>query len=181
MTFQIDRAHVRDISRVKPLWKQMVADYGAITGGVWRVLEPGEAWQRRLQEYLSWINDATGVLFIATKQVPAEPGTPVEPVEVIEAVDKVVGYAALRFVNSGSTFDTGETHGELESLVVLPEARSEGIGYALMSACRKELQRREINHWSMSTLADNAAAIALARKAGFAPFMIRMAQRLDED
>lgn len=178
MTFQIDRAHVRDISRVKPLWKQMVADYGSITGGVWRVLEPGEAWQRRLQEYLSWINDATGVLFIATKQVPGVVGEGGEPGEPVE---KVVGYAALRFVTSGSTFDTGETHGELESLVVLPEARSEGIGYALMSACRKELQRREINHWSMSTLADNAAAIALARKAGFAPFMIRMAQRLDTE
>lgn len=170
MTFQIDRAHVRDISRVKPLWKQMVSDYASISGGVWQVLEPGEAWQRRLQEYLSWMNEAGGVIYIATKQQPGGQGEPEE---------KVVGYAALRFVTSGSTFDTGETHGELESLVVLPEARGEGIGYALMTACRKELERREIDHWSMSTLADNSAAIALGRKAGFEPFMIRMAQRLD--
>lgn len=172
MTFQIDRAHVRDISRVKPLWKQMVSDYASISGGIWRVLEPSEAWQRRLQEYLSWINEATGVIYIATKQEPGENGEPQE---------KVVGYASLRFVTSGSTFDTGETHGELESLVVMPGYREEGIGYALLMACRKELERREITHWSMSTLAQNKGAIALARKAGFAPFMIRMAQRIDED
>ncbi|MDO5696601.1 MAG: GNAT family N-acetyltransferase [Dermatophilus congolensis] len=181
MTFQIDRAHVRDISRVKPLWKQMVNDYASISGRVWRVLEPSEAWQRRLQEYLSWINEASGVIFIATQQAPAASTDAGEPADPAEPEEKVVGYAALRFVTSGSTFDTGETHGELESLVVLPEARGEGIGYALMMACRKELQRREIDHWSMSTLADNDAALALARKAGFSPFMIRMAQRLDED
>ena len=172
MTFQIDRAHVRDISRVKPLWKQMVTDYAAISGGVWTVLEPNEAWQRRMQEYLSWINDASGVILIATSRAPGPDG---------ESVESVVGYASLRFVSSGSTFDTGETHGELESLVVLPEYRGQGIGYALMSACSKELARREIHHWSMSTLADNKAALALARKAGFAPFMIRMAQRVDTE
>ncbi len=215
MTFRIDRAHVRDISLVKPLWKQMVSDYAAAACGAWRVLEPGEAWQRRLQEYLSWINDGSGVIFIATEDLPegAEaspavtsamplqngapasagsprtgalpavggPATGVLPAVSVGAGRRVVGYAALRFVSPGSTFDTGESHGELESLVVLPERRRRGIGTALLTACRKDLLRREITHWSLLTLACNEAAIALATKAGFSPLMLRMAQRLDDD
>lgn len=170
MTFRIDRAHVRDITKVKPLWKQMVSDYSDISGGEWQVLTPAEAWQLRMQEYLSWINDATGMILLATVTGPEGPTN--EP--------EVVGYAALRLVAPDSTFDLGETRGELESLVVLPTHRNQGIGSALLAACRKELARREISYWAMATLTGNEAGISLARKAGFSPFLLRLGQRITD-
>ncbi|MBO3128905.1 GNAT family N-acetyltransferase [Dermatophilus congolensis] len=172
MSQQIVRAHVRDIAKVKPLWKQMVSEYATISGGKWRVLEPHEAWQLRFQEYLAWINDASGLVFIAIDQTPDENGN---------VEDKAVGYAAIRFVSPDSTFDMGETRGELESLVVLPDYRGRGIASDLLAACRKELMRREISYWTTSTLTDNAATIHLFQKNGFKPFLLRMGQRLEDD
>lgn len=171
MTLKIERAHVRDIAKVKPLWKLMVSEYATLSGGKWRVLGPDEAWQLRLQEYLSWINDATGFVYVATDQVRGETG---------ETETPVVGYAALRLVEPDSTFDMGETRAELESLVVLPEYRRQGVASGLLSACRKELSRREISYWTMATLTDNAAVLDLATKNGFSPFLIKLAQRIDE-
>lgn len=171
MTIKIDRAHVRDIAKVKPLWKLMVTEYANVSGGKWRVLEPGEAWKLRLQEYLSWINDATGIVYVATDEVTGDGGEP-------ETV--VVGYAALRLVEPDSTFDMGETRGELESLVVLPEFRGRGIASGLLAACRKELSRREINFWTMATLTGHEAALAMAEKNGFSPFLLKLGQRIDE-
>lgn len=161
MTFRIRRAHVRDLTKVKPLWKAMMARYDDISDGAWQIREPAEAWARRHQEYLEWINDATGVVFLA-----------------VDDDDEVIGYAALRFVTSGAAFDLGENYGDLESLAVQPENRGQGVGAALMAACRKELDRREIHFWVLETLTSNRAALRLYEREGFSPFMVKMVQHL---
>lgn len=165
MTFRIDRAHARDLTKVKHLWKAMIADYRELSDGVWEVREPGEAWARRHQQYLDWINDAGGVVFLA----------------IDTDTDEVVGYAALHFVMSGATFDLGESFGDLETLAVLPTHRGKGVGAALLTACRKELERREIEYWSLETLSSNAGALRLYERSGFQPFMVRMVKRVAED
>jgi len=164
MSFHIQRAHVRDLTKVKSLWMSMVASYRELAQDTWAVRDPAEAWQLRLQEYLEWINDATGVVFLALD----EEGT-------------AVGYAALRFVTSGAAVYLGEDVGELESLAVHPDRRGQGIGTALMNACRKELERREIAFWSLETLSANTAAVRLLERQGFETFKLRMVQRLDVD
>ena len=161
MTFHIERAHVRDLTKVKPLWKAMIHHYATITDGLWAVREPTEAWQRRHQEYLNWINDATGVIFLAVQD------------------EEVIGYAALHLIESGATFDFGEKFGDIETLAVAPEHRDRGVGSALVAACREELERREIAYWTMISLASNEGAVRLAERSGFKPFMVRMVQRLD--
>ena len=65
MKVRIERAHVRDVKRVKPLWQLLIRRYHDVAGEDWPVREPGEAWQLRHQDYMTWINEATGVIFIA--------------------------------------------------------------------------------------------------------------------
>ncbi|GAB76497.1 glutamate-5-semialdehyde dehydrogenase [Austwickia chelonae] len=159
MRYQITRAHLRDLSRVKPLWKAMLSRYVDVIGPTCPVRNPGEAWARRHEEYLNWLNDGAGVVYLATDS---------------EDSDRVVGYAALHFRVSGSAFDMGERFGELESLAVSEDVRGQGLGSRLLEACRLELQRREIRYWSLDTLAANENARRMYERAGFEPFMLRM-------
>lgn len=163
MPVRIERAHARDLKLVKPLWKTMIRAYADMSDGMWTVREPQEAWERRHQDYLDWINEGTGVVFLARDE------------------DCVVGYAALHILESGPTFDFGERFGGLESLVVDPKRQGGGVGSLLLSACRKELTRREIAVCTTVTPTNNARAIALLQRYGFAPFMTRFMQRLDDE
>ena len=65
MSYQIARAHIRDLPRVKPLWKSMLRRYADVAGGDWPVRDPATAWARRHEEYLSWLNEGAGVIFLA--------------------------------------------------------------------------------------------------------------------
>ena len=153
----------------------MVADYREMSDGIWAVREPQEAWQRRHQEYLDWINDAGGVIFLATD---SEAGS-----------DEIVGYAALHLIMSGAAIDLGETVGHVETLAVKPEYRGKGVGAALLAACERKLERREIEFWSIETLASNERALRLL-PAGRVPavhgppgpprrFRVRLTNRID--
>ena len=164
MRFEITRAHIRDLPRVKPFWKAMLRSYVDLMGSDLPVRDPSEAWARRHEEYLTWLNEGAGMVFIATDT---------------HAEDKIVGYAAVHFTDSGSTFDMGERFGELESLAVSEEVRGEGIATQLIEACRKELTKREIRFWSLDVLAVNDDAQRLYERAGFQPFMLRMIRRTD--
>lgn len=167
MTVRIERAHVRDVKRVKPLSQLLMRRYHGVAGDDWPVREPGEAWQRRHQDYMTWINEATGVIFIAWDGDGQNA--------------KAIGYAALRFVDSGAAFDLGERVGEMESLAVLPDHHGKGIGTSLIAACRRELERREIAFCFIETLAGNEEAVALCTRNGFRPYMVRLIQRIDLD
>ncbi len=163
MAYSIERAHIRDLAQVKPFWKAMVQHYHETLAGAWPVRSPEEAWQLRHQEYMVWINEGTGVVFLAR-----------------DAQKQGVGYAALHFSTVGSTFDLGDSFGELESLAVHPDHRSHGIGVKLIEACRIELHKRDIAYWTLDTLAVDTRTTRLYARAGFAPFMLKMLQSVED-
>ncbi|WP_168583673.1 GNAT family N-acetyltransferase [Gephyromycinifex aptenodytis] len=167
MTVRIERAHVRDVKRVKPLWQLLVQRYADVAADDWPVRDANDAWQRRHQDYLTWINEASGVIFIAW--------------EGEGEAARAIGYAALRFVDSGAAIDLGERVGEMESLAVYPEHHGKGIGTSLITACRRELERREIAFCCIETLASNEQAVALCERNGFRPYMVRLIRRIELD
>ncbi len=173
MTVRIERAHARDVNRVKALWKLLLQRYQDYAAGDWPVRDPKDAWQRRHQEYLSWINDGVGVIYVATDDAVegAQPG----------AESPLVGYAALRFVDSGAAMNLGEAVGIIETVVVDPAHRGRGIGNQLMAACRRELERREISFCCIETLTSNTEAMAMVESNGFRPYMTRLIRRIDGD
>lgn len=166
MTVRIERAHARDIIRVKRHWKMLLKSYHEYAAGDWPVRDPKEAWERRQHEYLSWINEGEGVIFLAVDDADPE---------------ALRGYAAMRFVDSGAAMNLGEAIGMIETVVVDPEYRGQGIGNRLMGACRDELAKRGIGYCCIETLSTNAEALALTESNGFRPYMTRLIRRIDAD
>ncbi len=158
--YRIERAHVRELKLVKPLWQNMLAIVRDLSRDTLPVRDVDEAWRYRHQEYMTWINDGTGAVIIAWDG------------------DAPVGYAAVRFIASGSAFDSGEQFGVLESLTVRAEDRGRGVGRQLIERCRQELAKREITHWSVDLLAKDIDSISLCEHRGFSPFMVRLVQEV---
>jgi ribosomal protein S18 acetylase RimI-like enzyme len=125
---RIRRGEVSDVAGLQPLWISMVDVHRDLVGEEWPVRRSTDAWAIRRQEYLDWLADGTGTLFVATVGTSAEP----------------IGYAMLRVHRPGATWDLGEEIGEVESLAVAEAARGAGVGSRLLDACRSELVSRQI-------------------------------------
>jgi ribosomal protein S18 acetylase RimI-like enzyme len=146
-----------------PLWKAMVDHHRHLDGHDLPVRGPDEAWSLRREEYQGWLADGSGRLLVARSQVAAAPR----------------GYAFLRTVPSTPTFDFGGSRGEVESLVVAPDARGAGIGTALLEAARAELRRLGCTYWSVGVMEANHGAVQVYVRAGFRPWLRELAAPLD--
>jgi ribosomal-protein-alanine acetyltransferase len=60
--------------------------------------------------------------------------------------------------------------GRLYSIAATPEARGQGVAGALMARCEKASKARGMRAMRLEVRADNAPAIALYTKRGYAPF-----------
>jgi ribosomal protein S18 acetylase RimI-like enzyme len=130
----------------------------------WPVLPPDVAWERRRHQYHAWLTDKSGFIFVARA----------------EGSDSPLGYAACRLVPAGPTFDLGEVRGEVDSLVTAEAVRGQGVGSALLDACRGELKRRGARYWSIGVVEGNTRAVELYERVGFRPFVRSMMAALDE-
>jgi ribosomal protein S18 acetylase RimI-like enzyme len=151
-----------DVDSLAPLWMAMVEHHRTVVAGRVPVRPPGEAWERRRREYVSWLEDGSGLLFLARREGGGS------------TTGEVIGYAMCRLLPSGPTFDLGPVRGDVESLAVSPQARGAGIGTALLGAVRAELENRGCRHWSISVASDNAAAVRLYERVGFRPLVHMM-------
>lgn len=86
------------------------------------------------------------------------------------AGDALVGYAAVR-LSSGpdDTFPIGDRAAEIYSLVVAPDARGRGVGSRLLDAVDERLAAFGIAATSVAAMVENAEAIRLYQRRGFAP------------
>ncbi len=164
MEFSITPGTTTDLEAVMPLWLAMVEHHRDLVGNRIPVRPGDEAWTIRQQEYASALDDDTGTLLLARSP----------------AADEAVGYAFCRVGPSGSTFDLGQTRGEVESLAVSPEARGQGIGSALLESCRQVLRDRHCTHWAVGVVDGNPAS-RLYQRAGFEPWIHELVGRLDAE
>ena len=150
-----------DVDDVGPLWRAMVGHHRELAGDDLPVREPGESWAICRADYQRWLADGSGLLLLARE------GT------------ATVGYAFLRLLPSGQTFDFGERRGEVDALAVVPEARGSGVGTALLERAREELRRRGCRYWTIGVMEANAGAAALYERVGFRPWLRELAAPLD--
>ncbi len=165
MDIEISAGDVSDVDSLAPLWMLMVEHHREVVGEQWPVRSPEQAWELRRQQYHTWLDEASGLLFIARLGDRDEP----------------VGYAFCRLIPSGPTFDLGSVRGEIDSLVVADTARGLGIGTALLGGCRTELQRRGVSFWSIGVVDANRGAAQLYERLGFRPWTRELLARLDEE
>jgi ribosomal protein S18 acetylase RimI-like enzyme len=159
---EISRGTVADVDAVAPLWRGMVEHHRSVVAGQVPVRPGDESWRRRRREYLAWLADGSGLLFLARR----------------DGADEVLGYAVCLLVPSGPTFDLGEVRGDVESLAVSPRERGTGVGTALLGAVRADLEQRGCSHWSISVAAANTGAVALYERLGFRPWVQHLAAPL---
>lgn len=152
-----------DLEAVAPLWMSMVEHHRMIAGADLPIRASADAWALRQQEYRAWLRDDSGLLLLAR----------------IRGTDELAGYAFCRVIASGPTFDFGE-RGDVESLVVAPEARGAGIGTALLRASRHQLKLRGCAYWTVSVMEANNGAVQLYERVGFRPWLRELAAPLDE-
>jgi ribosomal protein S18 acetylase RimI-like enzyme len=157
-------AGLSDVPTLADLWKAMVEHHRSVVGDQWPVLAPQVAWERRREQYSSWLGDGSGFILVAQD----------------EEGDGPIGYLACRLLPAGPTFDLGEVRGDVDSLVTAEAARGQGVGSALLSSCRDELKRRGVRYWSIGVVDANTRAIELYERLGFRPFVRSLLAPIDE-
>jgi ribosomal protein S18 acetylase RimI-like enzyme len=160
----LHRAGVPDLPTLAGLWKTMVEHHRRLVGGDWPVRPADDAWVRRREQYSAWLAEGSGFIFIAR----------------VGDTESPVGYAACRLLPAGPTFDLGEVRGDVDSLVTAEAVRGQGVGTALLGACRNELQQRGARYWSIGVVEANSQAVELYTRLGFRPFVRSMLAPIDE-
>ncbi len=140
------------IDLLEPLWLHLFDHHRSVGNAGIREIERERSWPRRRRLYEA--------LF-------AEPDT---FVVLAEHSGRAVGYA-LCHIRQGAddTWDTGDRIGEIETLVLSPDARGDGVGTALMDAAEVELGRRGAATTVTAVLEGNDRAMDFYLRRGMKP------------
>jgi ribosomal protein S18 acetylase RimI-like enzyme len=154
---RIVKAGVERIGDLEPLWGALYSQHQSVDPDLPGIpmRSQGDSWQRRRRMYQRWLSEEDSLLFTAEY----EGGT--------------VGYALSRMHEPYESWDTRGRIGVLESIAVLPEMRSRGVGRRLMSALYAELRRLGVAVMEIGVLATNEAAMRFYERQGFRPWLIQ--------
>jgi ribosomal protein S18 acetylase RimI-like enzyme len=112
-------------------------------------------WAIRRARYEGWLAEPGSFLLVAKDDAPA-----------------LVGYAFVTFHGIDDSHTTGERFAELQSLVVSPGRRGEGIGSELLHEVYRQVRARGVEEMVIGVLATNEPAMRLYRREGFAPWVV---------
>ena len=158
----IVRAGPERIDDLEPLWEALHAHHLSVDPGLPGMPMRGieDTWPRRRAEYEEWLAEPDAFALIA--EAPPTSGA--------------VGYALVHFHPADDSWrTTGDRFAELESLSVMPSARSGGVGRRLMEEAYARLRELRVRELEIGVLATNHDAIRFYDREGFKPWMIHYA------
>jgi ribosomal protein S18 acetylase RimI-like enzyme len=167
VSITISRAGAEALDRLRPLWLALHHHHQAVGGErLGPYVDDDTSWAARRALYEDFLAGG-GFALLA------------------ERAGALVGYAMVAIKTStetelDDTWQSGERVAEIETLVVLPEARGEGVGSALLDTIDAELARMGIADVLIAAFVTNTEAIRLYERRGFRPaslHMIRLARR----
>lgn len=143
---------VEELDAVEPMWNALQEHHARITPE----LDPrtpkrelADAWRVRHAKYVRWLGDPETFFVIA------------------EDSSGPVGYAFVTVGPGYASWATGERSAVLETLSVLPESRSGGVGTALIGAVWSRLGERGIEDMAITTTKTNHDAHRFYERHGF--------------
>jgi ribosomal protein S18 acetylase RimI-like enzyme len=151
----VERGGIAEIDELEPIWASL-QDHHAELESVPRVRSRADSWERRRAQYARWLAEAGAHLLIARDG------------------ERAVGYLMLRLGNGPATWEVGDRAGEVETLAVLPEARSSGVGQALIEAAIATAEAEGVKALGVGVVHSNADAIRFYERAGFEQFYLQM-------
>jgi GNAT superfamily N-acetyltransferase len=100
---------------------------------------------------------------------------------VAELDDRVVGFASAIHVERPTPDDSDAFHFELGEIAVLEQARSAGVGSALVAAVERHARAHRAPAVRVSMGAGNHGAQRLYARLGFSPCVLMYERRLDDE
>lgn len=158
----VERLDAARLDELEPLWEALLAHHADV-GSVLPARSLAESWPRRRRQYEEWLR-APGSFVLAARRG-----------------DRLIGYAMVSVWEGGfSSFRSGERMAELETLVVLPQARDAGVGSRLFDEVVAELGRLGVDDILVGTIVGNEGARRFYERRGFKPFVEQLyARRAD--
>ena len=149
-------AGVESLPRIEPLTRSLHEHHRTVDPAIPGVpLRDTDAWWAvRRQRYRAWLDEPDTFLLIADDDGGA------------------IGYALVTFHDRDDSNATGDRLAELQSLVVSPERRGDGLGTSLLHEVYRQVRRRGAEEMIIGVLATNEAAMRLYRRAGFRPWVV---------
>lgn len=141
-----------ELDAVEPLWNALQEHHSRITpelGPHTPKRELADAWRLRRSKYERWLADPETFFVIAE-----DAGGP-------------VGYAFVTIGPGYASWGTGERLAELETLSVLPDRRSTGVGAALIEAVWNRLEEKGVDDMAITTTKTNEDAHRFYERQGF--------------
>lgn len=143
-----------ELDLLEPLWNALQEHHARITPE----LDPhtpkrelADAWRVRRSKYVRWLEDPEAFFVVA------------------EDASGPIGYAFVTVGLGYASWATGERAGVLETLSVLPDSRSGGVGGALLEAAWRGLEERGIEDMAITTTKTNVDAHRFYERHGFSP------------
>lgn len=155
MTALVQLGGPDDLDTLAQLWTGMVETHRTVAGQRFPVRSAADSWPRCREEFAGWLADGSGVLWLARADTDSE----------------LLGFLICRLIGSGPIFDLGDRRGEVDSLVVADHARGQGVGTALLAACRADLVGRGCRWWQIAVADGNDDALRLYDRLGFRPWV----------
>jgi ribosomal protein S18 acetylase RimI-like enzyme len=147
------------IDELEPLWHELVLHHSRVMRALGPTRERTDAWTRRRRHY---------------EQLLAKPGA----FALIAERDGVpVAYAMVEPATPSQSWRI-DASATLETLVVAPDARGEGIGTALIEQVRERVRAAGVTHLGLGVVATNEEAIRFYRRHGFEPVFVDMISRI---
>jgi GNAT superfamily N-acetyltransferase len=143
---------VDELDAVEPLWNALQEHHARITPELdprTPARELADAWQIRRSKYVHWLGDPETFFVLA------------------EDASGPVGYAFVTVGPGYASWATGERAGVLETLSVLPERRSDGVGTALIEAAWERLGEKGIEDMAITTTKTNLDSHRFYERHGF--------------
>lgn len=141
-----------ELDALEPLWNALQEHHSRITpdlGEATPKRSVEDAWPIRRSKYERWLGDPQTFFVVAHKGQNA------------------IGYAFVTVGPGYASWATGERLAELETLSVLPEHRSDGVGAALLEAVWERLADLGTEDLAITTTVTNVDAQRFYERHGF--------------
>lgn len=93
--------------------------------------------------------------------------------------DRAVGFVMFGPKERG--FERARTRGVVRNVFVVPDARGEGVGTALMDAAEERLAAAGVDEIVLEAMADNDAARSFYRERGYEPHRVQFVKPAESD
>ena len=108
-------------------------------------------------------------------------GVRVARAEADDAAETGTVLGFVMFTTGTTVLETAVSRGSIENLYVVPDARNDGLGGALLDAAAAALAERGIDRVALEVMADNEAARRFYRRHGFEPHRVTMERPVESD